>query len=92
MLFRSEVMLHRFIISYRDEAGGLSYRTVSDQLKVIGQVLARLEEEGLEGTSRYSEIKGVRGRVFGASMFINQFMQDIFKAEMDEDSWEKASW
>ncbi|NWB92867.1 hypothetical protein HX776_09950 [Pseudomonas agarici] len=85
-------LLH-FIANYRSsDQGPLDYRTVGEQMTVVGQALSRLKEEGLEGSGQHKELRGVMGRLFGTSLFINQYLQDIFNPELDEDSREKAGW
>lgn len=82
----------RFIGSYRSSGEGRpDYRTVNEQLKVVGQALARFKEEGLAGSEQERELRGVMTRLFGSSLFISQYMQEIFQPP-DDDSWEKADW
>ncbi|AMB87988.1 hypothetical protein AWM79_23010 [Pseudomonas agarici] len=86
-----EILL--FIANYRSsDEGALDYRTIGEQMTVVGQALSRLKEEGLEGSEQHKELRGVMGRLFGTSLFINQYMQDIFNPEWDEDSRETADW
>ncbi|NWB27403.1 hypothetical protein [Pseudomonas gingeri] len=88
-----EKELLRFIGSYRSsDEGPLDYRTVSAQMKVVGQALSRLKDEGLEGSAADKELRGVMARLFGTSLFISQYLQEIFNPVLDEDSREKADW
>ncbi|BBP75566.1 hypothetical protein CCU68_24315 [Pseudomonas gingeri NCPPB 3146 = LMG 5327] len=88
-----EKELLRFIGSYRSsDEGPLDYRTVGAQMKVVGQALSRLKDEGLEGSAQDKELRAVMARLFGTSMFISQYLQEIFNPVLDEDSREKADW
>ncbi|NVZ26791.1 hypothetical protein HX881_14645 [Pseudomonas gingeri] len=88
-----EKELLRFIGTYRSsDDGPRDYRTVGAQMKVVGQALSRLKDEGLEGSEQDRELRGVMARLFGTSMFISQYLQEIFNPVMDEDSREKADW
>ncbi|WP_017901930.1 hypothetical protein [Pseudomonas asplenii] len=82
----------RFISGYRSSAEGRpDYHTLDEQMKVVGQVLARFREEGLAGSAQEREMREVMTRLFGASLFINQYMHEIFQPP-GEDSWENADW
>ncbi|KPA90794.1 MULTISPECIES: hypothetical protein [Pseudomonas] len=82
----------RFISGYRSsDEGRPDYHTLNEQVKVVGQVLARFKEEGLAGSAQEREMREVMTRLFGASLFISRYMQEVFQPPAD-DSWENADW
>ncbi|SDT43405.1 hypothetical protein SAMN05216598_5705 [Pseudomonas asplenii] len=87
-----EQAILQFIGTYRGSGDGQpDYHTVNEQLKVVGQALARFKEEGLAGSDQERELRGVMTRLLGSSLFINQYMHQIFQPP-DDDSWENADW
>ncbi|WP_225920068.1 hypothetical protein [Pseudomonas vanderleydeniana] len=82
----------RFISAYRSNGEGQpDYRSLNEQLKVVGQILARFKEEGLAGSAQEREMREAMNRLFGAGLFINRYLHEVFQPLAD-DSWENADW
>jgi hypothetical protein len=82
----------RFVKAYRDAQGEQPYRTNAAQMRLLQAVLARMKDEGLEGSELYRQTYKAFASVFGISAFITQFTADVFDTGAAEQQEEDNQW
>lgn len=70
------------------------YNTTKSQIEALAQVIVFMNESpDFEGKQyRYDEIKAALVSVYSANMFVQEFMQDVFKLSDEDDDRESGSW
>ncbi|WP_233475469.1 MULTISPECIES: hypothetical protein [Pseudomonas] len=81
-----------YLKQYVNSAGEPVYRTSQKQMNVLTQVMARMKEQGEEQGEAYKDIKVAFVSVSASNMFVQEFMQEVFKPSDDEDDRESSSW
>ena len=81
-----------YLKQYANAGGELPYKTTQKQMDALTQVMLRMNEQGLEASETYKEIRAALVSVSSANMFVKEFMQEVLKPSEDEDSRENSSW
>lgn len=84
--------IQRYLKQYANAGGELPYRTTQKQMNALTQVMVRMKEQGQEHSAVYKEIRATLVSVSSTNMFVQQFMQEVFKPSDDEDDRENSSW
>jgi hypothetical protein len=81
-----------YLKQYTNADGVEPYRTTQKQMDVLTQAMRQMKDQGLESGADYKEIKVALISISSANMFVQEFMQDVFKPSEDEDDRENSSW
>ncbi|AZC51676.1 hypothetical protein C4K35_4097 [Pseudomonas chlororaphis subsp. piscium] len=84
--------IQSYLKQYTNTGGELTYKTSQKQVNVLTQVMVRMKEQGLENSGAYKDVKLALVSVSASNMFVQEFMQDVFKPSDDEDDRENSSW
>ena len=89
---QGEKVIHEFLRSLRSADGeSPAYPTAKALMAVTLQVLFRLEDDGLEKSQLYKEVKGANGLAFSMDVFVKRVLRDVFQP-MEDEAWEKSEW
>ncbi|TKK37747.1 hypothetical protein PflCFBP13517_25700 [Pseudomonas fluorescens] len=84
--------IQEFLKQYTGADGEFSYRTIEKQMGALTEIMIRMKDQGQQNSTTYKEVMAAFMSCSMSNMFIQEFMQDVFKPSEDEEGRENSSW